>query len=496
MNIRLLAYFLSLLCGVLAFFMLSAVAWSLVYHENNAAVEILGAAALALGIALGLFLLGRKAPRQFFQREALAAVAFSWLVAGVVGALPFITTGQLNLIDAVFESVSGFTTTGASVIDQVEVVLRGVLWWRSLTHWLGGLGIVIMFLAVLPHLGAGGKRLLRSESARLDPGTLTPRVHETAVILGSIYLVLTAAGTVGYLVTGKMSLFESLCHTFGALATGGFSTRQASIAAYNSFAVETVTVILMVMGATNFSLYYYAFQRKWKDIYEDTEFRTYLAAIVIPSLLIAISILGHPIPSADSSGNTNVASYSFLGALRASVFSVVSLLTNTGYVTDDFDAWTPFARLLLFLLLFPGGCAGSTCGGWKMMRVVILVKMIWRRLEVTFRPNSARAIRMRDEVISLEAQTEATTFVITYLGVFLAACLVITGLGYDAVAAMSGVAACMSNTGPGQGVLGPTETFSQVPALGKITFVLCMLVGRVELFSFLVLLTPGFWRRD
>jgi trk system potassium uptake protein TrkH len=499
-NYRLLARILGYLALFNGVAFLPSAGWALYYGEYDALRGIL-VSSLIVWILGGLLRAwGKTAPKEFFQREALLLVALSWVAVSLMGALPFILTGVLSPVGAIFESVSGFTTTGASVIDNVEAVAKSVLFWRAFTHWWGGIGIVVLFIAVLPYLGAGGKQAFKVESSGPDPRALRPRVKEGALVLCYIYLTLTVLNTVAYLLTGKMDLFESLCHTFACLATGGFSTRTASIGAYNSLGVEIVSITFMVCGASSFSLYFGLAQRKWMTFFKDTEWRAFIFILATSILLIALNAsgrLGDPqMPVPPGSANTPAARPipTFGHALRASAFSATSLMTNTGFVTDDFDLWPDFSRLLLVVLMFIGGCAGSTAGGIKVIRIVMVAKIILRRIEATFRPYTVRALRIGNDVIAEEIQRDVCAFVIAYIFFFAFASLVMCLFGLPFISSISAVAALMSNTGPGMELLGGAETFSCVPPGGLLFLSLCMIVGRLELFTMLVLLVPGFWK--
>lgn len=494
MNFRLIARVLGLLLLPFGASMILCAPWSAIAGEYRAASAILLSSVITMAAGGGLVAAGWGAPAKFYQREGIAVVALMWVLASLFGALPFVLTGSCGLVYALFETVSGLTTCGASIFDDVEALPRGVLFWRSLTHWLGGLGIVVLFMNVLPYLGVGGKMLMRYESTGAHPMSLRPRMKANALVLLKIYLGLTALQTAALLSTGKMDLFDSLCHTFGTLATGGFSTRQASIAAYDSLAVEIITIVFMVAGATSFALHDGFLHRKWKVYWNDEEFRVYIAILALSTFLIAANVhgwfgadpVGGPAPSEEPPAMGH--------ALRASAFSVTTMMTNTGFVTDDFDLWPTFSRMLLVVLMFVGGCAGSTCGGIKVFRVIIVWKALLARMERTFRPSHVRSLRVSGHVVSPELQTEAMTYMLAYLLFFAAASLVMAAIGVPFVSALSAVAACMSCSGPGLELLGASETYSVVPDSGLLFLCLCMVVGRLEIFAVLVLFRPAFWR--
>lgn len=499
-NYRIVAKFLGYAALGMCVSFLPSVGWALYFCEYAAVPGILTASCIALAVGWGLHRLGRNAPEQLNQREALIIVFSSWVVVGLLGALPFMCTGVLDPIGAIFESISGFTTTGASVLDNPETVPKCVLFWRSLTHWFGGIGIIILFITVLPYLGAGGKLLFRTEASGPDPRAVRPRLKESAAVFCQVYLALTVLQTAALLLTGKMDLFESLCHTFGTLATGGFSTRQLSIGAYDSIAVETITIVFMIAGATSFALYFGFMQGKWLSLFRDLEWRVFVFLLAGAVLLVATNVAGYwgADPVAGETRSPNVSASidppALAHALRASVFNVTSVMTNTGFVTDDFDAWPFFSRMLLLVLMSIGGSAGSTSGGIKIVRLIMVVKMLYHHLERTFRPHTIRALRVGGQVIKEETQRAVCIFVLAYVACFAVCSLAMSSFGLPFQSAASSVAACISNTGPGLELVGATESYSTVPQGGLLFLCFCMILGRLELFTVLVLLVPSFWR--
>lgn len=496
LNYRAVARVLAVLAVGTGVLILPSVGWAAYYAEFASISGLLVAAGLCLVAGGVLFLIGKRAPAQFYQREALATVALSWIMLGLLGGLPFICCGYLDFTGATFESVSGYTTTGASVIDNLADYPHGLLWWRAFTHWLGGIGIVMMFIAVLPYLGSGGKQLARTETTGPDARALRPRIRSHAAVLLKVYISLTLISTVALLLTRTMGLMEALTHTFGALATGGFSIRQTSAAHYDSLAVEIITILVMVAGATNFALYLAIMQRRWKSLTEDTEWRVMIGILVAATLLVTFNLSGcfgtHDLAApSDGSGYKPMP---FAHALREASFAVCSLMTNTGFVTEDFDLWPHFSRVLLILLMFVGGSAGSTAGGLKVIRSIIVAKMVYQRLESTFRPYTKRALRISANVISESMQRDVLTFMVTFLVFYAFSTLVMSALGLPFDSAASSVATCMTNTGPGLGLVGASETYSAVSKAGQLYLSFCMIVGRLEVLTVLVLFVPQFWR--
>ncbi|MCC6143637.1 MAG: TrkH family potassium uptake protein [Candidatus Hydrogenedentes bacterium] len=500
MNIRLVARYLGFFVGVLAVLFAVCLLLSLGYGEFATALAFLWSIVTSLIIACGLYLTGYRASPRFFQREALAVVLFSWILVGVLGGLPFVFARLLSPAEAIFESVSGLTTTGASVIDNLESYPHGILFWRALDHWFGGVGIVIMCIAVLPHLGAGGKQLFKSEASGPDPRALRPRIRESAMTLVQIYVALTAAQIVALLLTGDMNLFESVCHSFAAVSTGGFSTRQNSIGAFDSLPVELITIFFMLAGGTSFTLYFRFVRGDRFSFFKDAEWRFYMGVFVVATLLIALNTSGFigaaPLTHENSPGLPTTHAYydNPFHALREAAFTVASTQTNCGFVTDDFDTWPYFSRMLLVMIMFLGGSAGSTSGGIKQIRGLIVLKVMYARLQSMFRPKTIQPVLVNGEEINLMVQQQVLIFVIGYMLCFglASAGLSLFGVPFDSAA--SSVATCMSNTGPGLELFGASETFS-ILSDGALLFLSgCMLLGRLEIFTFLLLFVPGFWR--
>lgn len=497
MNYRLIAKSLGMLLLAFGASMLACIPWSVWAGEEAVAAEIFAAAAVTALSGFALSFLGWKAHAAFYQREALGVVAFSWLLCGFFGALPYVFTGSLPFIPAIFESVSGLTTCGATVMDNIEAQSRGILFWRSLTHWLGGIGIIVLFVTVLPALGVGGKMLMKYESSGANPTALRPRIQKNAFAILKAYIALTLAQTLAYLATGQMGIFDALCHTFGTLSTGGYSTRQASIAAYDSIAVELVTIVFMIAGATSFALHDAFLRGKRNAYWQNSEWRAFMFILGGWVLLTSLNISGwFSTAEIVPPGSTPVvyAPESTFHAFRSAAFDVTSMATNTGFATDDFDIWPSFGRMAIFLCMFVGGCAGSTTGGVKVFRVMIIFKALYFRMERTFRPKHVRALRISGHVIQEDDQLEAFTYVLAYLLFYGAASLVMTLFGLPFVSAATSVAAAMSCSGPGLELLGAAESYSVVPYGGMLFLVFCMLVGRLEIFTAMVIFLPGYWR--
>lgn len=450
-------------------------------------------AGVALGFALVCGLIGRAPIRHVGNRDAIFVVASGWVLAGVIGALPFVFAGELGLIDAMFESVSGFTTTGSSMMRELDAAPRSLAMWRSVTHWLGGMGIILLLIAVLPQLGVGGKLLLLRESTGPTPKGIEPKAQDTAMLLFLIYVGLTVVGIMAYLCTG-IGLYESVNHCFSAISTGGFSTRYNSIASFDSLSVELVTIAVQLAGGINFIMYYKLVKREWRGPLYDTELRVFLGMFVVATLLITANLCGARLvmPGTD----TSFAEYDFATALRHAAFQVSTMMTDCGFVLPNYDEWPLFSQLMLFLVTITGGCVGSTAGGFKILRLIILFYVIVNWLERAARPKLVTVVRVSGVAVEPDVANRVMFFLGLYVvwmtfGIFFMA---FTGLPMDA--AITSVIATMNNCGPGLGVVGPTTDFSQVPDAGKIFLTVNMLVGRLEMVTFLVMLLPSFWRRD
>ena len=492
MNYRLVSKYIGYFSFAIGLLMLPSALWAVYFAEWDALIAFVFSMALACALGGALAMVGRAAPEQLWQREALTLVSVSWFVAAFLGGFPFLFGGVLGPVDAFFESMSGFTTTGSTVIQDIEATPLSILFWRSMTQWLGGVGIVVLFIAVLPYLGAGGKQLFRSESSGPNPHGLSPRIKDTASILYKIYGGFTVAITIALMAFG-MSFFDALCHTMSTLSSGGFSPKQASIGAYDRIAFEIIVMIGMAVAGTSFALFFVMLRKDWLAPLRDTEWKTYIAIAAIAFALIAINIAGgeHQ-PQAGGAAET----YTLKHSMRSAAFQTMSIFTGTGFVTEDFDRWPNFSRMLLFMLMFTGGCAGSTTGGIKIVRLVILVKIAYWRIENTFRPKTVRAVRISNQVIDDDTRRSIHSFFVIYIAWFVFGSLVMAGLGLPFESAMCSVAATLNNIGPGLGLVGATQDYSDIPAAGKLFLSLCMVLGRLELFSVCVLFVPAFWKHS
>jgi trk system potassium uptake protein TrkH len=412
-------------------------------------------------------------------REGFIAVVVGWVICALFGALPYLFTASVgNLTDAYFESMSGFTTTGATIIPHPEGLPAGLACWRSLTQWLGGLGIVVFFIAFLPTTGMAAYRLFEAEVPGPVSERLSPRIAETARALLLIYIILTGLEFC-LLYLGGMSVFESICHTFSTISTGGFSTRSSSVAAYESLYIEVVITVFMFLGACNFVLYYHLGRGAFRHILTNPELRFFIGILLLTVLLISLSL--------------SFQGDHFAHALRRTSFQVVSITTTTGFTTEDFNAWPDFCRFLLVLMMLLGGCAGSTASGIKNIRMVLLIKSVGREFLRLVTPRVVKHVKLYGESVEEEVISNTFGFFFLYLGLFGLFSLMLTSSGRDIITAVSAVAACMGNVGPGLGEVGPNLNYAGLSLVEKWILIFCMLLGRLEVYS--VILVFLYWRR-
>lgn len=445
------------------------------------ALLISGAVSMAAGMAAWL---PTRHAEELSRRDGFGVVTLGWIAASLAGAMPYVLSGVIpNGISAVFESMSGFTTTGASVIPVLETVPRGILLWRATTHLFGGMGVLVFVIAILPLVGTGGMQLFRAEMPGPVKDRLTPRIAGTAKRLWAVYVLLVAVETV-LLRAGGLSWFESVCHSFATIATGGFSTRTASIGAYQSSYVDIVIVVFMALSGVNFALHYRALNGRLDSFWKDSEFKLYVLILFAAGIMVAVSLA--------SSGAVQG-----LGrAVRGAFFAVVSILTTTGFVTEDFDRWPAMARIILFLLMFVGGCAGSTGGSIKVIRILLVLRSTGREVRRWLRPQAVMSLKVDRQAVEPEMVMNVMAFVLLY-GMIFAGSTVVMTLHFhgDWVSSASSVAATLGNIGPGFHAVGPTLNYASVPPPLQAFLSLLMLLGRLEMYTVLVLFMPSFWRR-
>ncbi len=473
-----LGQFLLALAGT----MLVPIAYGLIVGARGLA-PIAYASAITGAAGLLLFFKYRRHARELSRREGLFLVVATWLSVCLFGSLPFLLSRHFgSFTDAFFESVSGFTTTGATVLAEVEVLPEPLQFWRCFTHWLGGMGIVLLGVAILPLLGHGGMQLYRAEFSGATSEKLKPRIAETASALWKIYFALTAAEYLALRWAG-MNRFEALCHTFSTLGTGGFSTRTASIAGFNSIAIELIVVLFMLLAGVSFVQHYRLWvERRPRSVLRDVEIRYYLILIASATAVIAVFLFWR-------------SAYEPVPALRSALFQVTSILTTTGFVTDNFELWPPLPQLALLALMFVGGCTGSTAGGMKTSRILLLVRVVDREFKRMVERRGVFAVRLGGQVVPESTVQSLLNLVYLAFVINFVSCVLLAAVGVDVLTAIAAVAASMFNIGPGLGSVGPIEHYGHLPALAKWVLSGCMLAGRLEFYTVLVILTPAFWRK-
>lgn len=480
MNVRIIFRVLGLLLLIEGAAMLLALIVSIIYNEYDQSAFLISS---AINILLGgfLFILTRNARPDIGRREGYIIVSSVWVVFSLFGSLPFIISGAIpNFTNAFFETISGFTTTGSSILADIESLPHGVLFWRSITQWLGGMGIIVLSLAILPVFGIGGMQLFMAEVPGPTPDRISPRIRQTAKTLWGIYLIFTVAEAL-LLWTAGMELFDAVCHSFTTMATGGFSTKQASVAHWSSPAIQYIITIFMFLAGTNFTLSYLAMRGKFRRVFTDEEFKYYGLFVVGFTLVIFFGLF----LSSD---------IGFEPAFRNALFQVVSIITTTGYATADYLLWPPILTVIIFALFFFGGSAGSTGGGIKIMRIVLLLKNSYYELRRMVHPQAVIPVKFNKHSVDAKIVTNVLAFFMFYFVIFGFSTVIFSFIEPDMESAMGAVATSLGNIGPGLGNVGPAENFLHIKPVGKWFLSFLMLLGRLELFTVLVLFSPSFWR--
>ena len=433
-----------------------------------------------VGFFLSHFFKGKKS---LGSKEGLTIVALGWLLVSLFGSLPFILSGAIpNFINAFFETVSGFTTTGATILVDVEVLPKGILFWRSFTHWIGGMGILVFTIALIPKLGGGGFQIFKVESPGPAPDRIVPKVSDTAKVLYTTYFAITIS-QIFFLFIGDMPLFDSVLHTFGTVGTGGFGIKNDSIGAYDSSYLHLVIGTFMIFAGVNFSLYYSIFKGKWKEVFKDQELRLYLTVILSAVILITINI-------------NQTLYYNIAHSLRDAFFQVTSIITTTGYSTVDFNQWPEFSQMIIFALMFMGGSAGSTAGGMKVVRILVVFKQIKREIAKIFHPRAVIPIKIGNKVLPDERVSGIFSFMGIYMIVFIIGATLLSLEGFGFETSITATISALSNIGPGLASVGPAENFNIFSGPGKLLISFLMLLGRLEFFTMIALLAPSTWKKE
>lgn len=468
---------------VIGFALIGCAAISFAYNESlKVQMSLIYSGLIAMGFATVVGFLTRG-DINLSRRDGFGVVTFGWLAAAIFGSLPYIFSGVIaHPVSALFETMSGFTTTGASVLNNLEEIPRGIHFWRALTHWFGGMGVLVLCVAILPFLGVGGMQIYRAEMPGPSKDRLTPRIATTAKLLWGVYALLTLLEAVLLKLAGGMDWFDSFCHAFGTMATGGFSTRSASIGAYDSGVIDIIVTVFMFLAGINFSLHYYALSGKPQRYFKDPEFRFYGAILIGTTLFITFNVWA--------------AGFAPLGrCLRDAAFTATSILTTTGFCTADFDQWPDASRILLVVMMFIGGCAGSTGGGMKVVRVFIMFKKMVREMKQFMRPSAVIQMKLGGKPVEQEIISHISAFFAIFVLIFAIGSFVMTFFTPNLETAATSVIATLGNIGPGLNAVGATQNYAAISPLGQGILTVFMLLGRLELYTVLILFLPSFWKR-
>jgi len=471
---------LSLLLVFNGGFMLLCLPISLIYNDGDWQAFLLSS---LISISVGgiIWFLTRQAKKdELRKRDGYLIVTLGWIIMSLSGSLPYLFSNAIPFFtDAFFETVSGYTTTGASILNNIEQLPRGILFWRSLTQWIGGMGFIVLAVAILPLLGIGGMQLFMAESPGIAPDKIQPRIRATAGRLWLVYIILTFSEMV-LLMFGGLDFYEAINHSLTTMATGGFSTKQDSIAFFDSAYIQFIIILFMFLAGVNFTLTYFALHGKFKRFWENDEFRFYFFAILGATLITAITLFvfgGFPAEK----------------SIRDSLFQVISIITTTGYVTADYTSWTPFLTVLFFMMMFIGGSAGSTAGGVKIIRHLILLKNMALEFKRILHPSAVIPVRFNKMAVGQDVTFNVLAFIMTYILIFVVSSIIMSAMGLDFLTALGAVATSLGNIGPGIGDVGPVDNFANIPLYGKWFLSFLMIIGRLELFTVLIIFTPYFW---
>ncbi len=472
--------------GILILFLGLTMGFSLLvglYYNDRSVTPFLISMCLTIFSGSLLYICFRSARAEVIrQREGMAIVALGWMAVGLFGALPFYMEFEFGtFVDAFFESVSGFTTTGSSVLTNIEAVSKGLLFWRSFIQWLGGMGIIVLSVAILPFLGVGGMQLYKAEVPTPLPDKLRPRIRETAMLLWKVYALISLA-EVTLLMFGGMNLYDALCHTFTTMPTGGFSTKNTSVAHFDSTYFDIVIIVFMLLAGINFSLHYEMLSGKGLAFWRNSECRFFLGIVFVLVAVVSFNIYGSVFEKIGQ-------------AFRFSAFQVVSIVTTTGYATADYEKWPAMSQLILLFCMFLGASAGSTGGGMKCLRIMLCFKYCYKELFSLIHPHAVTQIKIGGKPVSDEVMRSILGFLALYMGLFVFCSILLASMGVDFVTSIGAVAATIGNIGPGFGLVGPVDNFAHIPYLGKWLLIWCMLLGRLEIYTVIIFFVPEFWRK-
>jgi trk system potassium uptake protein TrkH len=479
MNYAIIFYIIGWVLKVEAAFMVLPCVVSLIYKEQNGSVFLL--CGIALFVVGKLLTLKKPEDSRFYAREGFLTVALSWIALSIAGAVPFVVSGEIpHVEDALFEIVSGFTTTGASILTDVEALSRSMLFWRSFSHWIGGMGVLVFVLAILPMAGGQNIYLIKAESTGPEVGKLVPRLQKTAGYLYGIYIAMSIIQLV-LLLIGRMPVYDAICCVFGTAGTGGFGIKSDSLASYSTY-IQTVTAVFMFLFGVNFSFYFLLISKRISAAFSMEEVRWYFIIFAVAVAVITLNIRS--------------ITGSFGESLKQAFFQISSMMTSTGYATADFDKWPELSRFIICTVMFIGACSGSTGGGIKVSRFVIWFKQIKKQFEYLIHPRSVKILRMDGKKIEHNTIRVVNNYLLVYCVVFAVSMLILTLDNFDLVTTFTAVSATLNNIGPGLGMVGPTGNFSQFSVLSKVVLIFDMLAGRLEIFPMLVLFAPSAWRKN
>jgi trk system potassium uptake protein TrkH len=482
MNFRLICNIIGIALIIISLFMVLPIIVSLIYKQQDI-IPLVVSFVITFIAGVSVYLITRKHKKEeISHRDAFIIVTFTWIIISLFGSIPYMLTGVLHTFtDAFFESMAGFTTTGASVLVDVEAVPKGLLFWRSMSQWIGGMGIILFALAILPLLGTGGMQLFKAEVPEISVDKLRPRIIDTAKALWFIYVALTAADALLLTATG-MNVYDAICHAFTTMATGGFSTKNNSIAHFQSTSIEYITCFFMFCAGINYSLYFYVFKGKVSRLWKSDEFKFYIGVIALATLLITLNMW-------------IVSIASLVDSFRYSLFQVISLMTTTGFSTADYELWAPFAQTILIVIMFFGGMIGSTGGGMKQVRILLMLKQGYREMYQLIHPRAVTSVKLDEKFLDKEILGSIWGLIFLFLGVCVIATIGMAATGIDIVTSVTTVISATCNVGPAFGEAGPAYNYAGIPTSGKWILMFCMLTGRLEVYTVLILFVPRFWRK-
>ena len=486
MNLNLSSVFriIGLVLAVISLSMLPSFIVSLIYDSSDVYSPFFIIMALCFFAGVSLMKLCSHKARKLKVRDGFLIVTICWLLSAAIGALPFIVTGSIpDPVDAFFESCSGFSTTGSTILEDIEILPRGILFWRSFTHWIGGMGILVFAIALMPSLGISGQNVAVSEAPGPSLDKITPKMSDTAKSLYIIYLIFTVVETI-LLMLGGMDLYDALIHTFGSVGTGGLSTYNDSVGHFDSLYINVVITVFMILCGMNFNLFFMSFKNGIRTLIDDFELRFYMLIFIAVSMIIFAALM---ITGTYTSVKT---------ALSDSFFQVASILTTTGYSTADYETWPSVCQALIFMLMFIGGCSSSTGGGLKVIRIAVLLKLIRRGISTKLHPNVIETVKLNGRTISSDTVSSIANHTFLYIMIVFAGAFIVSFENADLATCFSSVITCLGNVGPGFGAVGPSETFAGMSALSKLLLSIYMIAGRLELYTMFILIFPRFWNPD